>query len=1312
MKQKTPFIIVLYFLVGFSCILQAQHTRQSDSLALVKLYQFTNGDSWTNNDNWLQTTIDQWHGVGLNDTGRVKSLHLPSNNLSGELPTDIMNLTALTSLVLRNNLLEGYIPPLHQLPISGFGPQDIVLAYNQYQFKDIAENTAAYNDSWSVEFSPKTVYSYVERSRNFSEDTTININSGATLTLSFNYKSYEDVHFIWYQNSNIVDTTNTPEYQISSYNDSSKISDWWCYIRRKNYVDNRYNDDPYQTSGIFRIISTQNTNANPEITLFKNAYNWKDQFIEDHYIRLYNEVYPELVLQGSDPETFKADLVYTIVKTPKHLQYRVQGYPYLYKGPFTGKENYTIEAYRKSEPYWKGKDTLVIQVEDNDGAVALDTFYFESLENDLVLKKPVVEDKQFEFTKTNLGIWIKWQYISSGIEHMSIDMYEKIYNDCALSGITPTLLFDTTLTIQHLSDSLFIPITGDTAEKNRDQMVIVYLGNRSNKQDAQGGTVFQIRNIENIQPYAGGQLYIFPRRREYYDDLQLFNEIESPCRRDLIHVLKNGAEIVEDNMPSIEGTPHNYIVEEGVEYGFYVTDRYGIFYTSDTTYVTLAPALPLFSGNLNWEVGCEKTVIKDSLIQDTVQRSVPVEYRWEVDPMQHYTVTQTDKNIHVSLSNPNWTGTDTLRIRVYNKTAVTDTFALISNSAVNTPIQISADTLYETLQNEWTTLSVFNYVDDPETPDEELAIHVLEGGFFRFKDQNHSIRPAVGVTGQDTVVLEVLDAACSKDNIVYIFTAKNELTEENTEPYIPGYSDGTGLYREFKEKFYYGPTLKPTNFDNVYIGGYFYPDVVGQYPVLDLKEYYQDDRPVEELNFSFEADTSGISVELEDGVLKVKPKEDLFYGFPETNSAGSIITPSFPIDIYAEDKDGAVSYYRVQMKIAERDFLPESAPEIHYHFCKGDTLIMDLLEGYREEHPILSEKVRDLYTQNLFFDYLAIENLPDKYIQATVQNKEMYYSVQENFEYKTAVFSDFDHSSTEELAEIYFHMYPTCEAAPVLNAVVPQQITYTQEANLNLWDQLVYSNGPNEVLWYLEGDENLNYNYNYQTGELNVKAKSPQWTGKDTLVVRVKDTKDREAELAIAFTTEEQEAPIIYLVPQNITIKQGETIPVIDLSNRVSDNKTLEEDIIWSVNSSISEVSGSIQNQELTLQVIDASWTGTSTIELIAEDEDGLTDTVTFTLKVDLETAINSFEDTGCDFQSYPNPVTQTLTVETCGAGITSSKIKLLNTQGQVQYVQTFSQAGAIQVDVSRLNGGLYILQLESPSGENKVVGKVMVDRP
>ncbi len=101
-----------------------------------------------------------------------------------------------------------------------------------------------------------------------------------------------------------------------------------------------------------------------------------------------------------------------------------------------------------------------------------------------------------------------------------------------------------------------------------------------------------------------------------------------------------------------------------------------------------------------------------------------------------------------------------------------------------------------------------------------------------------------------------------------------------------------------------------------------------------------------------------------------------------------------------------------------------------------------------------------------------------------------------------------------------------------------------------------------------------------------------------------------------------------------------------------------------------------------------------------------------YSFTIEEVTSINETFTSNCNFQSYPNPVTQTLTVETCGAGVTSGKIKLLNTQGQVQYVQTFSQSGAIQLDVSRLNGGLYILQLESLTGENKVVGKVVVNRP
>ncbi len=82
---------------------------ETDSLALVALYNATNGPGWTDNTNWLTGSVDTWYGVGVNG-GRVEQLSLTNNNLSGPLPTEIGNLTALQYLDLGDNQLTGSLP--------------------------------------------------------------------------------------------------------------------------------------------------------------------------------------------------------------------------------------------------------------------------------------------------------------------------------------------------------------------------------------------------------------------------------------------------------------------------------------------------------------------------------------------------------------------------------------------------------------------------------------------------------------------------------------------------------------------------------------------------------------------------------------------------------------------------------------------------------------------------------------------------------------------------------------------------------------------------------------------------------------------------------------------------------------------------------------------------------------------------------------------------------------------------------------------------------------------------------------------------
>jgi len=74
--------------------------------ALVALYNSTGGAYWTNRTNWLNDTPCTWYGVTCAE-GRVISLVLSSNNLSGGLPLQLQFLSALQTLNLRTNLISG-----------------------------------------------------------------------------------------------------------------------------------------------------------------------------------------------------------------------------------------------------------------------------------------------------------------------------------------------------------------------------------------------------------------------------------------------------------------------------------------------------------------------------------------------------------------------------------------------------------------------------------------------------------------------------------------------------------------------------------------------------------------------------------------------------------------------------------------------------------------------------------------------------------------------------------------------------------------------------------------------------------------------------------------------------------------------------------------------------------------------------------------------------------------------------------------------------------------------------------------------------
>src|SRR5690606_15324353 len=103
-------IFTLLIILHLSFKLAAQ-CNTNDYLALRALYISTNGDNWTKNEGWNISSarpyencnLGSFHGVYLNDNGRVELISLGQNNLFGQLPIEISLLDELKTLWLNQN---------------------------------------------------------------------------------------------------------------------------------------------------------------------------------------------------------------------------------------------------------------------------------------------------------------------------------------------------------------------------------------------------------------------------------------------------------------------------------------------------------------------------------------------------------------------------------------------------------------------------------------------------------------------------------------------------------------------------------------------------------------------------------------------------------------------------------------------------------------------------------------------------------------------------------------------------------------------------------------------------------------------------------------------------------------------------------------------------------------------------------------------------------------------------------------------------------------------------------------------------------
>lgn len=253
--------------------------RQQDSLALVALYHATNGDNWTRNDNWLTGPLDTWYGIDANNygvrlvwlrsnnlTGHIpseigtlgtKHLNLGYNKLSGSIPFEMGNMPRLDSLGLANNNLSGEIPDnlvdpkryyydfdLSSNLLTGNIPQSMREAHYLHSLNLVFNHLSEISEGlWHTEghvymyhnhFTFEDLLNINERNGTTSYgkqgevgvDTTVYVEGGRSYTIQIDIdQDVVDNQYVWFKDQVAFDTTSINAYQL----DDISISDAGTY---------------------------------------------------------------------------------------------------------------------------------------------------------------------------------------------------------------------------------------------------------------------------------------------------------------------------------------------------------------------------------------------------------------------------------------------------------------------------------------------------------------------------------------------------------------------------------------------------------------------------------------------------------------------------------------------------------------------------------------------------------------------------------------------------------------------------------------------------------------------------------------------------------------------------------------------------------------------------------------------------------------------------------------------------------------------------------------------------------------------------
>ena len=197
--------------------------RELDSATLRTMYNSLSGDTWTDNTNWLTTSIDNWFGVSVVN-GRVDSLALSENNLTGKVPFQTGYLSELKKLDLSENNLNDTLPGefiqllqleelyLHDNALNQLPDLSVLTLLNSVS---LDSNFFDFADIEPLAFVPNITYSNQQFYDQTDSDSVVSIGQALTIDPEFGITSNN--LYQWFLNGDTIPSQDLASYEITDF---------------------------------------------------------------------------------------------------------------------------------------------------------------------------------------------------------------------------------------------------------------------------------------------------------------------------------------------------------------------------------------------------------------------------------------------------------------------------------------------------------------------------------------------------------------------------------------------------------------------------------------------------------------------------------------------------------------------------------------------------------------------------------------------------------------------------------------------------------------------------------------------------------------------------------------------------------------------------------------------------------------------------------------------------------------------------------------------------------------------------------------